>query len=368
MQDLLDRVRERLADGAYINEAAVSHGILVPLLQRLGWDCSDPDQVIPEYSSGRGRVDFALCTTGRRPAVFIEVKGVGRSVDGDRQLFEYAFHEGVPICLLTDGRDWSFYLPSGQGSYDERRLYRLQLDDRSSAEAEQVFARYLARHRVTSGEAIDDAARDYRDAAAKRDAARALPRAWNELIFEGEELLIELVGDKAEALCGFRPPDKAVAEFLASLAQPSSESSSRPKSQPKTPLVPSTGASRLSPAPTPMAVSAKDLNYSLFGQQRTAPSAASAFLDILRTVVQRDPSKLPELAEAARGRSRNHIAQSVEEIYPARPDLARAAEIAPGWLVGLNIANREKARIIRAALDVFGLSNSRDVKIEFPNE
>src|SRR5690606_7540533 len=112
MQQLLDRIRERLGSGAYVNEAAVSHGILTPLLHRLGWDCSDPDQVIPEYSSGRGRVDFALCTTGRRPAVFVEVKGVGRSVDGDRQLFEYAFHEGVPICLLTDGRDWSFYLPS----------------------------------------------------------------------------------------------------------------------------------------------------------------------------------------------------------------------------------------------------------------
>ncbi len=366
MQDLLDRVRERLVDGAYINEAAVSHGILVPLLQRLGWDCSDPDQVIPEYSSGRGRVDFALCTAGRRPAVFIEVKGVGRSVDGDRQLFEYAFHEGVPICLLTDGRDWSFYLPSGQGSYDERRLYRLQLDDRSSAEAEEVFVRYLARPRITSGEAIDDAARDYRDAAAKRDAARALPRAWNELISEGEELLIELVGDKAEALCGFRPPDKAVAEFLAGLTQPSIAPPLRAQPQPKSSSAPTSGAPR--PLPVPMAVTGKDLNYVVFGEQRTAPSAASAFLDILRTVVRRDPGKLPELAEAARGRSRNHIARSVEEIYPARPDLARAAEIAPGWLVGLNIANREKARIIRATLDVFGLSNSRDVKVEFPNE
>lgn len=366
MQDLLDRVRERLADGAYINEAAVSHGILVPLLQRLGWDCSDPDQVIPEYSSGRGRVDFALCTAGRRPAVFIEVKGVGRSVDGDRQLFEYAFHEGVPICLLTDGRDWSFYLPSGQGSYDERRVYRLQLDDRSSAEAEQVFVRYLARPRITSGEAIDDATRDYRDAAAKRDASRALPRAWNELISEGEELLIELVGDKAEALCGFRPPDKAVAEFLAGLTQSSIGTSSHPQYQPKKTLLTSSNTPRLQPVQ--LAAASKGLSYSVFGEQRNAPSAASAFLDILRAVVRRDPSKLPELAEAARGRSRNHIARSVEEIYPARPDLARAAEIAPGWLVGLNIANREKARIVRAALDVFGLSKNRDVKVEFPNE
>src|SRR5687768_16782603 len=119
MEQLLDRIRGRLAGGAYSNEAAVSLGILTPILGALGWDVSDPDQIAPEYSSGRGRVDFALCLPPRRPAIFIEVKGVGRSLEGDRQLFEYAFHEGVPLCVLTDGREWSFYLPSGQGNYED---------------------------------------------------------------------------------------------------------------------------------------------------------------------------------------------------------------------------------------------------------
>lgn len=85
----------------------VSLSILLPILRALGWDDSDPDQVIPEYAKAGRRVDFALCGSPGRPSLFVEVKGVGRAVEGDRQLFEYAFHEGIPLCLLTDGREWS---------------------------------------------------------------------------------------------------------------------------------------------------------------------------------------------------------------------------------------------------------------------
>jgi hypothetical protein len=74
MKNLLERVRFRLAAGSYANEAAVSHGVVTPILNALGWDSSDPDQLVPEFSIGRGRVDFALLGLGRRPSVFIEVK------------------------------------------------------------------------------------------------------------------------------------------------------------------------------------------------------------------------------------------------------------------------------------------------------
>lgn len=47
MLDLIARVRSRLANGAYANEAAISHGVVSPLLNALGWDSSDPDQMVP---------------------------------------------------------------------------------------------------------------------------------------------------------------------------------------------------------------------------------------------------------------------------------------------------------------------------------
>ena len=102
MIELIHRIGERLQSSAYVNEAAITHGIVTPLLQELGWDTADPRQVVPEFANARGRVDFALIGLGQKPAIFIEVKQVGRAIDGDRQLFEYAFHQGVPLCVLTD--------------------------------------------------------------------------------------------------------------------------------------------------------------------------------------------------------------------------------------------------------------------------
>ena len=379
MLDLIARIRARLANGSYANEAGISHGVVTPILNALGWDSSDPDQMLPEFSSGKGRVDFALLGLGRRPGVFIEVKNVGRAVDADRQLFEYAFHKGVPLCVLTDGREWSFYLPGGQGTYEDRRVYRLQLDDRQPAECESVLVRYLARERVRSGAAYEDAQRDYRDAAGKREASAALPRAWTALLAEREENLLDLVADKAEALCGFRPVAEDVLAFPGRLegrpgtAQPQS----RPRAVPK-PSPPSTAAARQPPTslppppitvtvePGPVSGSGRSVTYRVLGKEQTSANGSDALVRILGMLCARDPARLPDLATAAEGRSRRHIGRSASEIYPDRPDLT-VAEFHPGWFVGLNVANREKMRLIRAACTVYGLTMPGDVSISLPN-
>ncbi|HYU96827.1 MAG TPA: hypothetical protein VE989_11750 [Sphingomicrobium sp.] len=365
MIELLTRIQERLAQNAFPNEASVSHGILMPVLQALGWNPAEPDQVMPEYTSGRGRVDFALCATPARPSVFIEVKGIGRSLDGDRQLFEYAFHEGVPLCVLTDGREWSFYLPSGQGSYEDRRVYRLHLDDRSSEDSQAALLRYLGKDRVRSGAALEAAFQDYKDAAAKREAARAIPKAWEQLVAGPEDLLIELLSDQSEALGGFRPEPKDVAAFLLTLKPVGSgpspnETSIHPLTAPASKPSESVIRSRRS--------GQRAVTYNVLGEARQAKNANDALVDILATLTRRSPDRVPALAAAVQGNSRNHIARSVQEIYPARPDLARAEEFAPGWLVGLNIANREKIGIVRKACEVFGLRFGKDVQISLPNQ
>jgi predicted type IV restriction endonuclease len=49
MDDLIDRIRAGLERGLYPNERAVSTSIVVPILRSLGWDDSNPAQVMPEY-------------------------------------------------------------------------------------------------------------------------------------------------------------------------------------------------------------------------------------------------------------------------------------------------------------------------------
>jgi predicted type IV restriction endonuclease len=103
-EDLLD-IRDGIKGGRYVNEATVSQGIVQRLLHTLGWPVYDMEVVAPEYSLGSRRVDYALCHPPREPVVMVEVKQIGQSKGANRQLFEYAFHKGVPMAVLTDGQE-----------------------------------------------------------------------------------------------------------------------------------------------------------------------------------------------------------------------------------------------------------------------
>jgi predicted type IV restriction endonuclease len=203
-EDLLD-IRAGIKAGRYVNEATVSQGIVQRLLHSLGWPVYDPEVVAPEYSLGTRRVDYALCHPPRDPVILVEVKQVGQSKGADRQLFEYAFHKGVPMAILTDGQEWNFFLPTEQGDYGERQVYKLDILERDPAEIESSLKRYLEYKAVRSGQAIEAARRDYRNAARKRRAQRTLPDAWDRLVESEDELLIELLSDKVEDLCGVKP-------------------------------------------------------------------------------------------------------------------------------------------------------------------
>ena len=98
------------SESLHCNLQRVSQGIVLPTLQLLGWAVFDISVVIPEFSIEGRRVDYALCHSANKPSVFVEVKKIGFTAGADRQLFEYAFHLGVPMAILTDGQEWSFYL------------------------------------------------------------------------------------------------------------------------------------------------------------------------------------------------------------------------------------------------------------------
>jgi hypothetical protein len=70
--------------------------------------------------------------------------GQGAAEHGIRQALEYAFHTGVPFIVLTDGRTWSFYRPAEQGSYQDLRVYKLDLFERPPTEAAETLGRYGA--------------------------------------------------------------------------------------------------------------------------------------------------------------------------------------------------------------------------------
>jgi predicted type IV restriction endonuclease len=104
----IQQIRDAIKGGRFTNEAAVCQGIVLRILHALSWPTYDTGVVSPEYSVEGRRVDFALCHPAGRPAVFIEVKQVGQSdASSERQLFEYAFHRGVPMAIPRTARTGS---------------------------------------------------------------------------------------------------------------------------------------------------------------------------------------------------------------------------------------------------------------------
>ena len=216
----IQSIVSKLRAGQYRNESEVREALVIRVLQDLGWDIFDPESVRREFTVEKRRIDYALFASPHSPSVFVEAKAPNSSGDGDRQLFEYAFHQGAPFAILVDGREWSFFLPGEQGNYSERRVHKLDLLERDPTDAAKIFERYLQFDRVKNGAALVDARSDYQSAARARDASNAIPRAWLDLVSEPDELLVDLIAEKVVSLTGSRPTDEQIEEYLLSLNAP----------------------------------------------------------------------------------------------------------------------------------------------------
>jgi hypothetical protein len=118
------------------------------------------------------------------------------------------------------------------------------------------------------------------------------------------------------------------------------------------------------PAPTEAAA----VRYTLRGEEHGAGDATEAMLGILASLSRDDGRFFEVLAAKVQGRTRNHLARSRSNVYPRRPDLVKyVKQMAPGWFIGCNIANREKEKILRAACEVAGLVFGRDLVITLAN-
>ena len=185
LKEHIDDIRDNLEQGLFTNEAAVSNGIVRRLLDALDWPIYNPQVIIPEYSVEGRRVDFALCHPPSKPIVFVEVKQVGNIEGAERQLFEYAFHEGVPIAILTDGREWRFFHPTAQGDYRERKVHEMDLTEDDSEKNAERLNRYLNYESIRTGEAAKAIEEDYRNISRQRQVATRLPEAWSKLVERG---------------------------------------------------------------------------------------------------------------------------------------------------------------------------------------
>ncbi len=109
-ENWLDRYESQ---GRAVGEANTKAGLIEPILEGLGWDIENPDEVHREYRRrpSDNPVDYALLLL-RTPRLLVEAKGIGEHLDDPKwanQTIAYATAAGVEWVALTNGAEWRVY-------------------------------------------------------------------------------------------------------------------------------------------------------------------------------------------------------------------------------------------------------------------
>jgi len=267
------------------------------------------------------------------------------------------------MAVLTDGQEWSFFLPGEQGKYHERCVYKLDLIARPIAESTRVFERYLTHEEVASGRALESAKSDYRTVSRTRQIRDALPLAWQEILRDQDELLVDLIAERVATICGYKPEPAIVADFIQKLATaPAAESTATPQPESTVPSRPTI----TSPLVHAGAAEPQFSGFVLSGQRYNEGSAIDTLLRVFEVLSARDTTFLERYAALPKhGRKRRYLSRDKMELYPGRPDLCEEYSVPKfgGWWIGTNYSRSTIKHAIELACQVAGIRFGTDLTL-----
>ncbi len=294
----------------------------------------------------------------------------GRS-DGDRQLFEYAYHAGAPLALLTNGVNWRLYFTYSAGTYAERLVRALDIETEPPDEVAAALDRYLSYPNTASGRAADYARADLDKRIDRHKAKEAIPRAWTRLVEDGPDgRLAALLLDATSSLVDSAPAKQDVADYLRRLKsddRPSSRAPKRTRTSPpktRTPMVNEDRSDDKKPA-----ADSRGVRYHLLGKERVAKNAKDAYVTAFKTLAEQDGGFLNRVDLKLRGRKNRGLARTKRELAD-NGSMLRSAALLPGdWWLLTHLSNKQKSHSLRIACEVAGIlfGDRAGLEIILPN-
>jgi predicted type IV restriction endonuclease len=208
LSDVISKATDRVQDyqdrRVRLTESDTIRVLILPVLEALGWDLQDVEEVRSEYrhASADNPVDYALFLHGS-PALFVEAKALGVSLDDRKPLLQtlnYANAAGVDWCVLTNGAEWRIYKVHAPVAAEEKLFLTVRLGETGADPATLIATLSLL-------------SRD-------RMRARAIDALWSEWRVDREvkQILDTITQDEAFArLIAKRAPTLTAAEVRASL-------------------------------------------------------------------------------------------------------------------------------------------------------
>ncbi|MEA3364858.1 MAG: DUF5655 domain-containing protein [Candidatus Hydrogenedentes bacterium] len=128
-----------------MNETQTRTSVIDPLLEALGWDVRDPDEVQLEYTTVDGKfVDYALMLN-RKPALLVEAKALAdplTDVKAIAQVVGYSANAGIVWCILTNGIRWRVYRSVEKCAAPDKLMFEVSV---APDENEEMTVQQIAR-------------------------------------------------------------------------------------------------------------------------------------------------------------------------------------------------------------------------------
>lgn len=175
-----------------LKETSTRTIIIDPLLESLGWDIRDPDEVQLEYPTVDGKsVDYAL-KINKKTVLLVEAKALDdplTDVKAITQVVGYATNDGIEWCVLTNGVVWKVYRSVEKCPAPDKLMFEVTLDPRESdsTSTEQVVKQMWRFSR-------DEMAKGTLDALGEQTFTDSkVEKALDALMFDAPRALLNLV-------------------------------------------------------------------------------------------------------------------------------------------------------------------------------
>jgi predicted type IV restriction endonuclease len=142
LKNLSNRI-ERIRVNIHTEEATKT-SLIMPLIQILGYDIFNPEELVPEYIADVGikkgeKIDYAIMQNNE-PVILIEAKSVDEVLTKhDSQLFRYFGTTKAKFAILTNGIEYKFFTDlEEQNKMDQKPFFVIDMLDLKDADIFEI--------------------------------------------------------------------------------------------------------------------------------------------------------------------------------------------------------------------------------------
>ncbi len=142
----IDNLKSKIYDlrEKNINEAQTKKWLIEPFFELLGWDFSNPNEIIPEDNDSAGKkCDYNFCINSVSKFL-VEAKSLDNNLDDNKMISEklsYCSNTNIPILVITNGDLYRIYYAELKGIGNDKLLYEFCITEEYDEDLIEILSK-----------------------------------------------------------------------------------------------------------------------------------------------------------------------------------------------------------------------------------